>query len=191
MHMISQKQQITSKYNQDANKNISQIEGDINSIEDIVDRLTDQMDRAEIRSPVNGIVFQVHKTTKGSVLGPGEPFIEIFPEGESLKIKALVAPKDISEVSLGQKVDIVFSSDFRQQVVPTKGVVDYISTDTLVDQKTGAINYVVEIALDNVPTDRKILPGNTAQVFFKTPPKTLLEILAGPISNFAFRSFKG
>ena len=186
-----EKRKIDLEYTERANRNVSRVQKELNTTEDIEARLADRLRRSTLRSPVDGVVFRVHKTTPGAVLGAGEPFAEIFPISDELTIQAWVAPKDIAHVRLGQDVDVVFQSDHRANLTPMKGAVRYISTDTVVDEETGAASYVVDVSLDatNEP-DRAVLPGNTADVYFRTEPKTLVDIVSEPITRFAFRSFK-
>lgn len=186
-----EQQKISLEYREMANKNVTRVQGELNSLTDIEARLTDMLKRSAIRSPSDGIVFRLYKKTKGAVLGAGESFAEIFPDQEELNIEALVQPKDITHVELGQEVSVVFPSDHRANLVPVGGTVKYISTDTIIDERTGAASFIVHVLIRKEQEDRRILPGNTADVFFRTDPKTLVELIAEPITRFAFRSFKG
>jgi HlyD family type I secretion membrane fusion protein len=175
---------------EDANKNIVDTQQNINATDDVVRRLKDQLAHTVLRAPKDGIVFQLYKTSVGSVLSPGEKFAEIFPLGEKLTIETNVSPDDIREVSMGQPVDVVFQSDQRDGLTPLSGAVTYISTDTIVDDKTRAVSYIVRVSIEKTE-GRKVLPGNVAEVYFKTEPKTLVEYLAEPVTQFRFRAFKG
>ena len=176
---------------EEANKNITRVQGQLNQLKDVEIRVQDRLSRIALVAPVDGVVFRVNFKSVGAVLPPGETFFEIFPEGEALAIETLLAPKDILDVSVGQAVDVVFQSDHRKILTPLQGVVDYVSTDTVVNESTGQAYYVVRTRVESGQKDRTILPGNTAEVFFKTEARTLFQYAMEPITRFAFRSFKG
>lgn len=186
-----EKEGILLEVQEEANKNITRVQGQLNQLSDVAVRLQDRLTRVSIKAPVDGVVFRVNFKSVGAVLPAGETFFEIFPKGGDLAIETLLAPKDIDEVALGQDVDVVFASDHRKVLAPMTGKVEYISTDTVVNQNSGASFYVVRTRVNPDENGRVVLPGNTADVFFKTTPKTLLEYAMEPITRFAFRSFKG
>jgi multidrug resistance efflux pump len=184
-------QKIGLEYTEKANQNVSRLQRELNALEDVESRLANRLQRSVIRAPSDGIVFRVYKTTEGAVLGPGESFAEIFPDQDELNVEVLVQPRYISSVEPGQNVNLVFQSDHRANLVPLEGIVEYISTDTIVDETTGVASYVVHVSIRKGQEDRRVLPGNIAEAFFSTEPKTLVELVTEPLTRFAFRSFKG
>lgn len=176
---------------EEANQNITRVQGQLNQLKDVEIRVQDRLSRISLVAPVDGVVFKINYKSVGAVLPAGQTFFEIFPEGEALAIETLLLPKDIAEVAVGQEVDVVFASDHRTVLTPLAGIVDYVSTDTTVNQNTGQSFYIVRTRVEAGQEERTILPGNTAEVFFKTTPKTLFEYAMEPITRFAFRSFKG
>jgi len=184
-------EQTSLKYAEDANRNFALVQRDMNTTEDVEARLKDRLARSVIRSPADGVVFRVYKQTEGAVLGPGESFVEVFPDREAMSVEVAVEPKDITSVHTGQVVDVVFQSDHRAKLVPIEGTVDYISTDTIVNEQSGRAMYVVRASINKGQDERRVLPGNTAEVYFQTEPKTLVQLLAEPLTRFAFKAFTG
>jgi HlyD family type I secretion membrane fusion protein len=189
--LSEEKDRTSLQYAEDANKNFAIVQRDMNSTEDIEARLKDRLARSVIRSPADGVVFRVYKRTEGSVLGPGESFVEIFPDREAMSVEVVVQPKDITSVHKGQTVDVVFQSDHRAKLIPIEGTVDYISTDTIVNEQSGRAMYIVRASINKGQDERRVLPGNTAEVYFQTEPKTLVQLLAEPLTRFAFKAFTG
>jgi len=183
-----EQEQTQLRYAEEANRNFAAVQRDLNTTEDVEARLKDSLIRSVIRSPTDGIVFRVHKQTEGAVLGPAEPFVEIFPDREAMSLEVIVQPKDITAVHKGQTVDIVFQSDHRAKLVPIEGTVDYISTDSIVND-SGRAMYMVRASVKKGQDERRVLPGNTAEVYFQTEPKTLIQLLAEPFTRFAFKAF--
>src|SRR5690606_17228503 len=70
--------------------------------------LADRVERTSVRAPMAGKINRVLVTTVGGTVGPGEPLVEIVPDEETLLIEAMVPPKDIGSVRIGQeaKVDV-------------------------------------------------------------------------------------
>ena len=186
-----EKEKTSLEYAENANRNFTIAQRDMNTTEDLESRLVDRLTRAVIRAPADGVVFRVYRMTEGAVLGPGESLIEIFPDREELNVEVAVQPKDITSVHKGQEVDVVFQSDHQARLVPLEGNVEYISTDTIVNEQTGRASYVVRASIKKGQEERPILPGNTAEVYFQTQPKTLVELLTEPFTRFAFRAFTG
>jgi HlyD family type I secretion membrane fusion protein len=185
-----EKEQTSLRYAEEANRNFATVQRDMNTTEDIEARLQDRLTRAVIRSPADGVVFRVYKQTEGAVLTPGEAFVEIFPDREAMSVEVIVQPKDITSIHKGQTVDIVFQSDHNAKLLPVEGTVDYISTDSIVNDSGRAL-YMVRASVNRGQDERRVLPGNTADVYFQTEPKTLVQILAEPLTRFAFKAFTG
>ena len=68
------------------------------------------MARTEVRAPVAGLVNRVLVTTVGGSVRPGEPLVEIVPEGDALVVEAKVKPADIAFLRLGQKASVKISA---------------------------------------------------------------------------------
>lgn len=186
-----EKDRTSLQYAEEANRNFALVQRDMNTTEDVEARLQDRLTRSIIRSPADGVVFRVYKQTEGAVLGPGESFVEVFPDREAMSVEVAVQPKDITSVHKGQTVDVVFQSDHRAKLVPIEGTVDYISTDTIVNEQSGRAMYIVRASINKGQDERRVLPGNTAEVYFQTEPKTLVQLLAEPLTRFAFKAFTG
>lgn len=189
--LSEEKQKTTLEYAENANRNFTVVQRDFNTIEDVEARLKDRLARSVIRAPVDGVVFRIPKMTEGAVLSPGDAFAEIFPDREDLNIEVAVQPKDITAVHKGQDVEVVFLSDQRAKLAPLEGTVEYISTDTFVDKESGNTNYMVRASIKKGQDNARILPGNQAEVFFATEPKTLVELLSEPLTRFTSKAFTG
>lgn len=176
-------------YIRDASAALVEIQQRLNQVDQTVERLVDIYDRGVIRSPVDGTIFRIAKRTLGAVLQPAESIMEIFPEGDTLTVEASIEIKDIEQVSMGQDVRIVFPSNRDDGLVPIPGVVTYISADAVQPQDNSPGYYVARIRISD--TDLVLLPGNAAEVYFQTTPKTFFQYITEPVTRFAFRAFKG
>lgn len=186
-----EKQALAFQQVQEASQSISRVQALLNDQADLVFRLQDRIERSTIKAPIDGVVVRVNNQSVGAVLQGGQTFVEIFPEGGTMSIETRLDPRNIGEIKLDQDVDITFLSDGNRTLVPLKGKVSYISQDSFVPPEGGASFYIVRSVINSGQHDRPILPGNSAEVYFKTTPKTFLQYITDPITRFAMRSFPG
>ena len=157
------------------------------------------LDRTTIRAPVKGIVVKLRFHTRGGVVEPGKPIMELLPLNEPLIIEARVRPQDIDSVKHGQEA-VVRLTALSQRVTPmVSGDVIYLSADTVADEKksqqTGPTDiYVVRVRLHNqeVAAIRGFnpTPGMPAEVFIKTTERTFFQYLMKPIEDSMSRAFR-
>jgi adhesin transport system membrane fusion protein len=157
--------------------------------------LKDRVERAVVRSPVNGTVKSVKVTTIGGVVQPGSELLEIVPLEDTLLIEARVKPRDIAYLRPGQEAMVKITAyDFSiYGGFPAK--LEYISADSITDEKKGDSYYLVRVrTLSNSPerSDKPlaIIPGMTATVHIQTGKKTFLQYMLKPIiktKELAFR----
>ncbi len=62
----------------------------------------DQLKRIEMRSPQDGVVYQMTVHTVGGLVIPSEPAMLIVPNADALVVEARIQPQDIDSVRLGQ-----------------------------------------------------------------------------------------
>lgn len=184
-----EKQGILSTREELISQKVTETQKRINQSEDLVTRLNDIIRRAKISSPVNGTILSMPFKSIGAVIKPGEEIAEILPSGTRLLMEAPVKPEDITKVFPGQDVDIIFPSDQLNVIPPLKGKVSYISADSFINSKNGSQYYITHIDLGTERHGRNIIPGNIAEIFFKTEAKTLLQYIAEPVSRFALRTY--
>ena len=188
-------QSYEAKFRGDAQAELNQARAEQEGIVASQDSLDDRVKRAQVRSPVSGIIKTVKITTVGGVVQPGSDMIEIVPAEDSLLVEARVKPKDIAFLRPGQDALVKLTAyDFSiYGGFPAK--LDYISADSVLDEKKQESYYLVRVrTTGNGPTrDGKplaIMPGMTATVHIQTGEKTFLQYLLKPIiktKELAFR----
>ena len=141
--------------------------------------IRDAQKRLSITAPVTGRVVGIKVHSKGGVIRPGDPLMDIVPLDNPLIIEARLPVNKITEVYAGQKA-LVKLDAFDTRMTPyIPGVVTYISADRL-EERTGTGD--VPYYLGWVELDKKALqeahlyisPGMPATVFLTTRERTVL-----------------
>jgi len=184
-----------AKFRGDALSDLNQVRAEQEGTGAIGVALKDRVERAVVRSPVNGTIKSVKVTTVGGVVQPGSELLEIVPMEDTLLVEARVKPKDIAYLRPGQDALVKLTAyDFSiYGGFPAK--LEYISADTITDEKKGDSYYLVRVrTTSNVPARSQkavpIIPGMTATVHIQTGQKTFLQYLLKPIiktKELAFR----
>lgn len=151
--------------------------------------LKDRLDRTTVRSPVKGIVKQLHVNTIGGVVNPGMDLVEIVPLDDTLLVSAKVKPSDIGFIHPGQSATVKISAYDYAIYGGLKGKVELISADTKMDDnkkpnEEGYYEILVRTQKNHLSNEKnplQIIPGMTARVDILTGKKTVLSYMLKPI----------
>lgn len=185
-----------ARYVQDLQAEYTKVSDDLVTAEQSLAQRKDSLGYSKLTAPTDGIVKNIRLTTVGAVLRPGDEVMQIVPTGDRLIVEARVAPSDIAFVRVGQKAGVKFDAYDSSIYGSAKGVVTYVSADTLTEQKPdgGATSYYrVHVSVDTQSMRPKhdgekieIQPGMTAIAEIKTGQNTVLRYLTKPlVKNFS------
>ena len=163
----------------------NEVISEISRIEQTRLLLKDKVNRAILRSPVDGTVKQLFVNTIGGVIHPGRDIIEIVPLEDRLISEVQVRPSDIAYLHQGQDAMVKFSAYDFSIYGGLAGEVVHISADTLTNEK-GVSYYLVRIEttksfLGSRDKPLKIMAGMTVTVDILTGKKTILDYILKPI----------
>jgi adhesin transport system membrane fusion protein len=158
--------------------------------------LEQRAQRAQIKSPIRGVINRIHRTTIGSMAKAGEEIIEIVPLDDSLLIEAFVQPKDIAFLYTGQPVKVKITAYDFARYGSLDGKVIRIGADTV--QRSERDNEEVFVAkirtdsniLDGAGDIVQIMPGMIAQVDILADRKTVLDYLIEPVIKVKSQAFR-
>lgn len=145
-----------------------------------------RVERAEIRSPVDGIVNDVQVTTIGGFVNAGQKIMQVVPLGEKLLIEARVTPNDIAFIKVGDRANVkVTAYDFSIYGGLTGRVVQ-VSADSIYDEvaKEAYFTVIVETDKSYLLSSGKqlpITPGMICDVEIITGRKSVLSYLLKPV----------
>ena len=154
----------------------------------------DVLERAEIRSPIDGIVVGLKVHTIGGVIKPGEAIMDIVPQHEQLIVEARVSPMDIDVVQPGLQAKIQLTA-LPSRTTPTLiGKVTHVSADAFQDEKTGNAYYLTQITIPEAElkklSGQPLYPGMPAEVMIITSKLTPWQYFINPIKKSFGRAFR-
>ena len=166
-------------------------------IADMTERVSaaqDVLTRTSVLAPVSGTVVDLKVNTPNEVVGAGSDLLDILPTDASLVVDARLNPIDIDVVREGLTVEVRILPFSARNTLPLNGTVTRVSADSLVDARSGAPYYAVEIAIDRSDArrvnDELLVPGMPAEVYIVLGERTFLQYLFEPILGSFRRSFR-
>jgi len=154
----------------------------------------DQADRQYVRAPVDGQVMAMRVSSLGEAIGPRDPILDIVPLNEKLVVEANIRPQDINHVLVDSPADVRLSS-FDSRTTPLlPGKVVFVSPDRVTSPETNESWFVATVEVDAAALkdhpEISLKAGMPAELFVKTPERTLLEYLIKPLDAFASRAMR-
>lgn len=166
---------------------LNEVSAELSRISETQNALEDRVTRTTLRSPVEGVVKQLHANTVGGVVSPGNKVLEVVPLGDSLLIEVQIKPADIASIDMGQPTRLKFSAyDFAIHGGLT-GEVVFVSADTVTNDE-GESFYIVRVLpeqrhMGNTPASMPIKVGMTVEADIITSKKTIFDYLLKPINR--------
>ena len=167
---------------------------DLNAMRESMPALADRVARTELRAPLKGIVNRLHVATLGGIVKPGEPIVEIVPADDQLVVEALVLPRDIGFIKLGQRARVKITAYDYAIFGAMEGRVINIGADAIANEK-GEAFYQVRIetqtsAIEALDKKLAIIAGMQAQIDIVTGQKTVLQFLSKPLVAVKENAFR-
>jgi hemolysin D len=172
----------------------------------------DQLRRqlVEVRAERDATVLTISKVSVGSVLRQGEEFITLVPSDAPLEVEADILGSDDGYVHVGDPVALKFNTFPYTHYGMAYGTVRIISADSFTQQDdqrnpTGSVPMsqqeenepyyrariaIDRIALHDVPTGFRLMPGMPVTADIKVGKRTVLQYLLErvlPVANEAMR----
>lgn len=183
-----------NKFRREAQELMGEAEQNLARLKELMIRATEQGVRAEIKSPIDGVVKNLTYNTIGGVVKPGDPIMEIVPTGDKLIIEAKLNPTDRGFVSEGQKALVKISTYDFARYGGLEGKVALVAPDASTDQDGKPYFRVV------VKTDKSYLgfeegslpitPGMQATVDVHTGERSVMDYLVRPILKLRHEAFR-
>ena len=183
----------TGAFRSQALGELNDTEAKIASISENLKGVNDKVSRAELKSPVDGIVQQLHVKTVGGVISPAQKLVEIVPISDDLLIRAKIAPADVAFLKPGQDVRVSITAYDPQIFGTLKGKLERISPDTVEDAK-GEAFFEIDVRTDknylgDAAHPLPIAPGMVSETEVIVGKRTIMTYLMKPVLRTRDRAF--
>lgn len=183
-----------ARFRREAQDELNKTEQSISRIRELLNKANEQGVRAEIKSPIDGIVINLAFTAVGNVIKPGEPIMELVPTGENMVIEARMRPTDRGYVAEGQRALVKISTYDFARYGGLDGFVSLVAADTSTDEDGMPYFRVVvqpeKTFLGDTPGMLPIMPGMEATVDIHTGQKTVMDYLIKPVLKLKDEAFR-
>lgn len=149
---------------------------------------------SEVRAPVNGVISSVNVSTVGEVVQGGTSLAEIVPDEQFILVRARLAVEDVSNVQIGQAVQVALSAYDVSRYGSLEGAIERISQNTTVENERApyyeTIISIPQPKFSKSKQDVQMFPGMTVTVDIIGEKRSILEYLLTPIeraSGIVFR----
>ena len=181
--------QVRSSWRAQAGTDLAAAQSEMASRQRSMPALAAKLGRATVASPVDGRVNRVLVSTVGSSIGAGQPIVEVVPSAETLTVEALVSPKDIAAVRIGQRARVNITAYESGVYGGMDGRVLTISPDATLEERTGESHYTVRVRADaqnfRGPGGQRLVigPGMTADVNLIGDKRSIMAYILTPFTR--------
>jgi len=175
---------VKDNYRENAREELSEKKMAADSLRERKSKLTDDLDRTVLRTPIAGVVKRIHATTVGGVIHPGATVVEIVPEGRDLIVEAQLPVHDVGYIELGQEVNVRLASLDAARFGKIDGIVSHISADSITD-KDGMDHYIIKIDIGDTIFERSgrsyaLRPGVNVACAILVGERTVFDYIFDP-----------
>lgn len=183
-----------ARFQRQAREDLGETEQNIARVQELLAQATDQGVRAEIRSPIDGVVKKLRHNTIGGVVTPGEPIMELVPTGDTLVVTARLSPTDRGYVDVGQRANVKVTTYDYSRYGGLDGRVIQVAPDSSADKNGQAFFEVIvetdKSYLGDAAGTLPITPGMQATVDIHTGTRTVAEYLTRPVLKLREEAFR-
>ena len=184
-----------AEYRREVETQLADVDREVLAEEQKFKAVSNDLERVEIKAPVDGQVVGLAVQTVGGVVQPGQKIMDIVPgDGEDLLLEAHVVPLLIDRVHAGLPVDVRFNSFAHSPQLVVQGKVVSVSGDLLTEPATNLPYYLARVQLtpEGLKTlgRRQLQPGMPVEVVFKTGERSMLTYLLHPLMKRVSASMK-
>ncbi|TVR95569.1 MAG: HlyD family type I secretion periplasmic adaptor subunit [Rhodospirillales bacterium] len=183
-----------TRFRREAQEQLAATDHSIARVREVLAQATRQDVRAEVRSPIDGVVKNIRYATIGGVVAPGEPIMEIVPTGDRLVVEAKLSPTDRGYVAEGQRAVVKVTAYDFVRYGGLDGTVVAVAPDTSID-RSGLPSFRLTVETDktylgDTEGSFPITPGMQATVDVHTGTRSVLHYLVRPVLKLRDEAFR-
>ena len=181
-------------FRREAQEELRETEQTIARLGELVQEASRQGARADIRSPIDGIVKNIRYNTIGGVVSAGEPIMELVPTGDRLVVEARLDPTDRGYVEEGQRAVVKVTAYDFVRYGGLEGTVVHVAPDSSsTEQGLPFFRVIVETDKTHLGDEDgglPIKPGMQATADIHTGTKSVLLYLVKPVLKLRHEAFR-
>ncbi len=174
----------------DLQTQITAVQSEVAQTKSQITSIKVQIQQRLVRSPINGVIFELPTTKSGAVVQLGQRIAQIAPKNADFVLRANMPNQDSGFLKLGMPVKVKFDAYPFQEYGIVQGKVTWISPDSKITQTPqGNIeNYELEITLDQqyVENGNKRIPlgaGQTANAEVIIRQRRVIDFVLDPFKK--------
>ncbi|MDP5337506.1 MAG: HlyD family efflux transporter periplasmic adaptor subunit, partial [Nodularia sp. (in: cyanobacteria)] len=174
----------------DIQRQIAAIESEITQTRSQIISIELQMQQRVVRSPIDGIIFELPVTKAGEVVQTGQRIANIAPQDSEIILKAQMPIQDSGFLEVGMPVKIKFDAFPFQEHGIVPGEVTWIAPDSQVNQtpQGNLETFDLEVAIQQryiQNGDQPILltPGQTANAEVIIRQRRVIDFILDPFKR--------
>jgi HlyD family type I secretion membrane fusion protein len=183
-----------NQYQQQAADELRESAARVREFEEQARPSSDRAERQYVRAPVDGRVMTLRVTTVGQAVGPRDPILDVVPTQEKLVVEARIRPQDVQHVREDSDAEVRLTGFDARTTPLLPGKVVFVSPDRLTSPGTGEAWFAATVEVDAAALagrpEIRLQAGMPAEVFVKTPARSLFQYLAKPLNAFASRAMR-
>ncbi len=177
---------LKNRFVEEATAELGKMQNEIVQTRERIRPLRDAKKRLQVSAPVSGRVVDLKIHSRGGVVRPGEPLMDIVPDDTPLIAETHVPVNKITDVFPGQNA-LVQLDAFDTNITPhIPAKVIHISADRLEEQTSMGPSpyYLCHVEIDPKDLEKEnvyLSPGMPVTVFITTKEKTVLYYIFEPL----------
>ncbi len=181
--------EIRAEYLEDVREQLAETRRAADETEARLRKFDDALKRTVLRSPVAGVIKTLHVTTIGGVVQPGNPVVDVVPQGDKLIIEARLSTRDVGYVQAGQPVQVTLASSEAIRFGRLVGEVVNVSPDTI-ETREGIPYYKVRVETDQTYFEGaqlryELVPGVQVACAIRTGQRSVMAYILDPFLTSA------
>jgi len=163
------------------------VSAELAEVEEMLRSREAEVERLQVRAPVDGVVTGLAAIAPGQVLAPGATLAQVVPRAGPLLAEVRVSPADVGYVKVGSPALVKVATYDFSRFGGIEGSVRYVSAASFVDEAGKPyFKARIELAQTHVgPPEQgmRVSPGMTLTADIKTGSKTLADYLFRPVGK--------
>lgn len=178
-----------AEYQREAGQALAEVQREVHAGKDKLQAVSNELQRVQIKAPVDGQVVNLTVSSDGGVVAPGQPIMSLVPSQEKLMLDARIPTQVIDRVHVGDITQVRFAGFANTPQLVLDARLVSLSSEPLEEMtpmgKQGYYLGRAEVTPEGLKAlgTRQLQPGMPGEVLVRTGERNLLTYLWAPIAR--------